>query len=70
MTDEAQRGFKAGIEGCEYQNTIRRATRFDRDLPIAWIDLHKAFESVNNLKMVEVLSLLWSKITRVIVLMY
>ena len=57
VTDE---GFKAGIEGCGVNirilsDALKRTARSERDLSIAWIDLRKAFDSINHLKLIEVL---------------
>ena len=57
----SQRGFKAGIEGCTLNcrilsDAIKMAIKERRTLSFAFIDLRKAFDSVNHLKLVEVLN--------------
>ena len=76
-TDSPQRGFKAGIEGCNINLRIlsdaaKMAIKKERDMSVAWIDLKKAFDSVNHLKLVEVLNStgIPRKITRMITNMY
>lgn len=76
-TDDAQRGFKPGIEGCVINlrilaEIVKKATKELRDMSIAWIDLRKAFDSFNHLKLIEVLnsSGIPRKITRMITNMY
>ena len=76
-TSGSQRGFKAGIEGCTLNcrilsDAIKRAIKERRTMSYSFIDLKKAFDSVNHLKLIEVLNNtgIPRKITKIVANMY